>query len=130
MQPVEERMIEYLRERVALLGEESMRFAPFRSKFYADGCRRDTREHLLKESQSERILKISVVDLEAEVITGIETSEGGIRRLRYQLKATSDAWMINSLEIECPSCLGQQGNRFCGGCCGTGWLVRLNRQTV
>src|SRR5882762_3756884 len=130
MQTAEDRMIEYLRERTALLKEDVVRFAAFRRKFYAEDCRRDNREGILKESESETIINVSTTASEAEVITGVEDPKGGIRRLRYRLRAANERWLINRLEIECPSCKGETGNRSCEGCHGTGWLVRKTQNRV
>ncbi len=124
MQPVEEFMRQYLDERVAEEKREQASRAPFRRKFHTDDCRWDSRAGTLETIQSERVLRVSGSDTTAAVITTRESPSSGVHQLRYHLQGSGDGWLIQSVDIWCPSCRGKAGREGCISCHGTGWLDR------
>jgi len=131
MQPAQEFMQEYLCERTAITTKELELLAPFRRKFYTDDCRRhghvEKLPQIVKENESEKIVQVSSSETGAEVITGVETHDGDLQRLRYRLEARSESWLIQRVDLECLKCRGTTGNSDCLGCNGNGWILG-NRQ--
>jgi hypothetical protein len=129
MQSVEEFMLEYLQENIAVLKRSLDDFAPFRRKFYTDdfilGSRRaDKLKELLEET--EKIIQISSSDKTAKVIT-VKTGKAASSKVRYNLVAANKNWLIQSMDSECPLCLGMEGNTSCSICKGEGWYQFLKK---
>jgi hypothetical protein len=136
MQPLEDFMREFFRERTATYQKELEILAPFRRKFYTEDCRRAGRDQKLKEimeeSNSEELVQVSDSGTTGEAITVLTSRTGDPRRQRYHLQAEGDRWLIQEIEVECFSCRGENGNRDCIDCKGTGWFLgnRLSRPAL
>jgi len=124
MQPVDDFMREFFRARTAEEQREMASRAPFRRKFYADGCQTDSRSQKLAIIQSEEIVSIDGSDTKATVITAHKNPfyKPGSQnhRKRYHLKSSGDNWLIEFVETECPFCHGL-GDEKCVYCKGKHW---------
>ena len=125
MQTPEEFMREYFRERTEVTRAEIARRQPFRQKFYLEDCKFDSRNGAIAQSEAEQILSVTSFEEGTEVITtGIGTDQR-TWRLRYQLQAIGDLWLIKRVQMECGICHGtgkrKQGAVDCPICKGKGW---------
>jgi len=130
MQTVEQFMLEYLNEMDAMLRKNLDDFIPFREKFYTDDCilgsrRADKLKELIAEV--EKVLRISSSEKTTEVIT-VKTGKGGSTKVRYNLVTANKNWLIQSMDLECPLCVGVEGNTSCSICRGDGWYRILGKR--
>ncbi len=127
MQSLEDFMREFFRERTATYQKELEILAPFRRRFYTEDCRRANRAsklmEVMEESKSEEIVRVSGCETAGEAITVQTSRTGESHRQRYHLQAEGGRWLIQEIEAECFSCRGENGNRDCSDCKGTGWFL-------
>ena len=116
-------MHDFFRARIA----EEKRFQedrlPFRKKFFADECRYDSRVDTIRKFESEKVIDVDEGKFDSHVITEQAFHySGGEKtiRLRYQLQATADDWLIRSVQTACYVCDGR-GDRKCPVCNGKRW---------
>jgi len=126
MKSVEEFMRHYFDEQVIEEKREQVSRAPFRRKFYADGCYFDSRAGSVELIQSEKVLMVSSSETKAEVITARESPfiPNSLHQLRYHLQVNDDGWQIREVDMWCPACHGEKGKDNCIFCHGTGWRER------
>lgn len=125
MQTPEEFMRKYFRERTDVIRAEISRRQPFRQKFYFEDCAFDNRKGAIAQSEAEQILSVTSFEEGTEVITTGIGTEQRTWRLRYQLQAIGDHWLIKRVQMECGICHGtgkrKQGTVDCPICKGKGW---------
>ena len=125
MQPVEDFLHEYFRNRTELLQESCGGWESHTQRFFAPLYEPYNRQKTVADSEAERIISVSSADGSAEVIT---TGFAGDRwRFRYRLSAIDDRWRIKSMEMECGICHGsgkaKDGKSDCRLCKGAGWKL-------
>jgi hypothetical protein len=119
---------QFMREFFAASDEQEKREiasrAPFRSRFFAPGCKWDSRPRRLEIIQSETVVNVDASNSNAVVITSsnspFSNDSNQSFQKRYRLKAVGDTWVIQSVEIQCFSCDGK-GDESCHSCHGTHW---------
>ena len=81
-------------------------------------------ERKLKEllAQNEEIVRVSSSGHEAKVVTRVVDQQEISVRFRYDSSATGDEWLIQCVNLECPSCNGERVNDECPICGGNGWF--------
>jgi hypothetical protein len=124
MESVEKFMLGYLDEMSAMQKQSLDNFVPFRRRFYTDDCILGSRRvNKLKEllEETEKIVQISSSDKTAKAVTIRTGKTGSASKLRYNVIAANDNWLIQSMDLECPLCLGTEGNSSCSICKGEGW---------
>ena|SRR5688572_24860763 len=119
----EEFMQNYFSARTELYREEIERRRPHRSIFFTQTCVYDSRNKTIEISQNEKVLSITQLDGEAEVITSGVALRGERMRMRYRLAPTAEGWRINRVNWECRMCqaTGKRKDRECFSCKGKGW---------
>jgi hypothetical protein len=134
MQPVEEFMREFLRERVAEERREQASRAPFRQKYYSDDCFWESRVGVLEKYESETLVSTSCSGDEALAITTSEypsvSKDFRYAKLRYHLEAAEGQWKIRSLDFACRYCKGEPGCSACIFCNGQGWISSMRARGI
>ena len=119
MQSVEEFMREYFNARSTEIKNEIYRRSIFRSKYFCDKCRWDSRHCAVERSDSEIIENVSKSGAETRIIT---RDISPFPRLCYHLINAGERWVIKNVDVECVNCFGTVGNTACIVCLGNGWL--------
>lgn len=124
MQPVEDFLHEYFRNRTELFRESCDGWESHAQRFFAPLYEPYNRQKKVADSEAERIISVSSADGLAEVIT---TGFAGAQwPFRYRLSAIDGGWRIKSIEIECGNCHGSRkakdGTSDCWTCKGVGWM--------
>jgi hypothetical protein len=134
MQPVEEFMRDFLRERIAEEKREQASRAPFRQKYYADDCFWESRVGVLEKYQSETLVNASCSGDKALAITTCHYPSAAKNfrnvRLRYHLQAVEGQWKIHSLDFACRYCKGEPGCSACTFCNGEGWISSIRARGI
>src|SRR5262245_49695404 len=99
MQSIEEFMTQFLADRAVIHRKELEQFVLFRKKYYTNDCwlgrmRQGKLEQILGEQET--ILRVSYSDTQPEAIT-VLTDGTNTLRMRYQLQAVADGWLIHSV---------------------------------
>jgi hypothetical protein len=125
MQPVEEFLREYFRDRTELLCGSCSAWEAHTKRFFAPIYQPYDRQKTIANSEAESIISVSTADGSAEAIT--TGFAGGRWRFRYCLSAADDKWHITSMEIACGVCHGsgkaKDGKSDCRLCKGAGWKL-------
>lgn len=125
MQPVEDFLRDYFRNRTELLRESYCGWESHTQRFFASDYQPYNREKTVADSDAENILSVSNADGSAEVIT--TGFSGGRWRFRYRLSRGLDGWRITSMEMECGICHGsgktKDSESDCRLCKGAGWKL-------
>lgn len=119
---------EYLQERAEITRRSAQEFTAFRQRFYIEDCplgrlRAKKLDKLLREE--ERIVAVHSSKSAAEVVTTTSGGEGPSARQRYRLILTHGKWLLQDVDLECPSCHGSTGDTRCPICDGKGWWPYL-----
>ena len=95
---------DYFQGRTDLYRQTGPLFAKHEQRFFAATYQLSDHEQSIADSEAERIISFQDSDGQVEVVTTGFTSVKW--RLRYQLAAVGDSWMITAIEMECGICHG------------------------
>ena len=125
MQPIEQFMHDYFRDRTGFLQESVGGWETHVRKFFTSAYQPYDRQKTVADSEAERILSVTSADGLTEIITS--GFAGGRRRFRYRLSSVGERWRITSMEMECGICDGsgkaKDGKSDCRLCKGAGWKL-------
>jgi hypothetical protein len=124
MQPAEDFLRDYLRNRTKVTREEWDIYEPHVRQFFAPNYTPWDRDKAIEGLESEKIVSVHVTDSSTEIVTA-SVSFGFTQRTRYWLSITDNSWQIKSMESACHLCLGsgKEGSRACKSCKGKGWSL-------
>jgi hypothetical protein len=123
-QSIEQFMRDFFHDRTVEEEREIANRAPYRKKYFAEKCRKDSRDGVVDMYKSSHIESVSTIGSEVLVIVTFKVPilepENQIQRERYHLEAAGNKWLIQKVEVICPMCKGQ-GDETCLCCKGQHW---------